>query len=53
MSIAQPEELLQRLTNLLSIKNDHELTVNVLKQILTLLEKYEKWNNALPIGAMR
>jgi len=51
--INQPEELLQQLVNLLSIKSDHELTVNVLKQILLILEKYEKWNKSLPLAAMR
>jgi hypothetical protein len=51
--INQPEELLQQLVNLLSIKSDHELTINVLKQILLILEKYEKWNKSLPLATMR
>ena len=51
--ITEPEDLLAKLANLLKIKGDWELTQNALKQILVLLEKYEKLNNALPMSAVR
>lgn len=51
--IKEPETLLRNLTNLLRIKGDFELDCNSLKQILTLLEKYEKQFKALPVVAIR
>jgi hypothetical protein len=51
--VSEPEDLLIKLTNLLLIKNDFELTTSAMKLILSLLERYEKINNALPVGALR
>jgi len=51
--VSEPEDLLIKLCNLLKIKNDFELSTNCMKLILTFLERYEKINSALPLGAIR
>jgi len=51
--ISEPEDLLIKLCNLLKIKNDWEMSFSCLKLVLALLERYEKLNNALPMGAIR
>ena len=51
--INNPETLLINLCNLLKIEGDWEMSINCLKQILIVLEKYEKQYKALPLSAVR
>ena len=53
IAITHPENLLIRLARLLPIEYDAELSLNLLKTILALLEKFEKINKALPVVAIR
>jgi len=51
--ISDPDRLLENLISLLKVKNDHELTLNCLKQILVMLEKYEKHGRGIPLNSIR